>query len=669
MTFSSFSLRNRSYVFSASDLPASACAMERSASSRPPSASATIASAAMSWARTCVSSIVARRAPFPTLAPSATGREVTLPITWGATAAMLFARTVPTASPNLSRGADPAVTSSTPVTSGLLAGAGPSSPFSPHPGIPTTIPASRTIPMPRAANFPAGRPIRPVRRRFPVIVFSPFLRRLPVRAAPRTKPSPKHTPTSPVPSGVFPPSSSSPLSLGAFRFGQRPGQKRPGSILGLCPGLLQIVLRPDQVCPRPVLRRLRVQQVDHPRELVLISRPDEPRPFLRRGDRRPGDLHAAGGLLEQEVGLGHLEDREILRAPVMLPRLSPFRGCFRHLGLAAQPVEQVPRETYADLPGAVVGGEDPLLSVDLVGTRCPYGGKIVRFPEGHVGFRVGEPQGKCAEIEAVGADRGDPLLERAGLRQGGDRSGGVHPRPPLLPDRKPQGRPRQGEAAFRRHLPALRGGEKHLGPQHVGGKAHAGLFHHLRDAVMLPGVGEPLLRHPNNLLRRQYAEVGRENLEDRLFLLARYVEPGRTRLAARHFIAEIRPGSQYRLLESARREVVVDRGSLVEVAHVGEIGRQQPLLVQFDRERLRRYIRAHEPFLEGKLRQVVTPRGLPFLPGGGPLVSGRRQAGIVAQSLRHRPGEIDRVGPGRDGRTEGGPCNNENGCMKKACQR
>ena len=160
--------------------------MAPSTSLRPASASVTSAPAAKSCARTCVSSIVARSAPFSTRDPSATGREVIRPITWAATAAMVFARTVPVASMNRSRDPPPASTTSTPRNSGLSAEPGVCFPFSPHPAVITAIPASRKTHAMHAGNSPASLRIPPEHRRVPLIDLPPFPVSPPLRSAPRT---------------------------------------------------------------------------------------------------------------------------------------------------------------------------------------------------------------------------------------------------------------------------------------------------------------------------------------------------------------------------------------------------------------------------------------------------------------------------------------------------
>ena len=340
--------------------------MVRSTSSRAASASATAPSAEASCARTVVSSIVARSAPAATTEPSDTATPVSRPITCGATAAVIRARTVPSASAVVSRGTGRTTTTSTSCTTGREISA-PCFPFSPQAESPAAIQRIVATAAARAPNEDIFVT--------PFTGFSPS--RFP-RSAQRRRAARRRRTTA---------------ARGRAARRSPRGSGRRGRRRG----------------------RLRVEEVHHPAKVVLVPGREQPHTLLRRREcgARISPRSVASFTPRSARAASNAAWSRIPRWYAWARRRSAT--AFPSSRLAAHPVEEVPGEPHAHLPGAVVGGEGGILGVHLIRRREADIGQISRLPEPDVAPRVREPQRRGTQVGPAGC-RG-PLLPASRVRE------------------------------------------------------------------------------------------------------------------------------------------------------------------------------------------------------------------------------------------------------------
>ena len=244
------------------------------------------------------------------------------------------------------------------------------------------------------------------------------------------------------------------------------------------------------------------------------------------------------------------------------------------------------------------------------------------------------------------------VRRRSGIGELRGRADDIHGGRPRLPHRKREPAARELQPVLRRHLRPFRGGDRHLRAQHIGGKSHPRRLEALRDPQVFPGIGEPLARNLDELPGRDDVEDRGDDPVDRVLLPPVEVVTLRVRLHLRHPVSVVRLRGEERLLERKGADEVVARRRAVEVAHIGEIRREQHSLVQLEPERLRGNGRADEFFIEPDGREKVSTGRVRVVARGGRLFLRRLDKGVVRQCPGDRLGKIHRLHR-RRGRREG----------------
>ena len=400
-----------------------------------------------------------------------------------------------------------------------------------------------------------------------------------------------------------------------------------------------VVLRPDPRGAGGVEGRLRVEEVHHPAETVLVPGREQPHTLFRRRESRAGDLRAKRRLLHAQIRLRRLERRLVPRAAVV--RLRPAELALRPFPRSASRLNPSKRFQVSPTPTlqrTVVGGERGILGVHLIRRR-------------EADRRAGTP--------TSGAPRCSPRSRPAATRRTGRRAAVV---PASLSDGVPGSGNSGGgpmtstggapgspiASASLRRASSSRFSAVTFAPS---AEATATFARNTSEASPIPAASRlsairrcsrasesPWSATSTNCLRRDDVEDRGDDPVDRVLLPPVEVVTLRVRLHLRHPVSAVRLRGEERLLERKGADEVVARRRAVEVAHIGEIRREQHSLVHLEGERLRGDGRAYEPFIEPDGREKV-PSGRVRVIARGDRLFLRPQDKRVA---RQRPG--DRLG-------------------------
>lgn len=143
-------------------------------------------------------------------------------------------------------------------------------------------------------------------------------------------------------------------------------------------------------------------------------------------------------------------------------------------------------------------------------------------------------------------------------------------------------------------------------PQGVGVRAEVGLVAQRSDAVVLPGIVDPVFGHREMRLRRVNHQPGPAHLEGDLFLFADELDTARLVLALRHGQTHPRLRREDRLLRGEQGLVVVDGIRVVEAVNGKVLGREAAL-VELGHEGVGGVVGPQGALLEIDLWQKVAP--------------------------------------------------------------